>query len=327
LVQNGELSPRTFADAHRTCKDLLDYFGKYRRIDDVRQEDFAGYRVDLAKRLGLVTLGNAIQRVRSVFKFAVESGLTTSPILFGPGFKRPSKKTLRIERAKKGPKLFAPDELRRLIEAAGIPLKAMILLACNAGLGNSDLANMAVSAINLKTGWADYPRVKTGVPRRFPLWPETVKALRDALAKRPAARDEADAALLFITKYGGRWCKGTFELSGADGQAEAGDSERERKPSTNNDNEITKEFNKLFPKAGVERWPGRSFYTLRHVFETIGGESRDQVAVDHIMGHARDDMASVYRERIGDERLKAVVMHVHRWLFSKKSLNSKMRAF
>jgi hypothetical protein len=31
---------------------------------------------------------------------------------------------------------------------------------------------------------------------------------------------------------------------------------------------------------------------LRHVFETIGGESRDRAAVDHIMGHVRKDMAA-----------------------------------
>jgi hypothetical protein len=43
---------------------------------------------------------------------------------------------------------------------------------------------------------------------------------------------------------------------------------------------------------------------------TIGGEAKDQVAVDHTMGHARDDMASAYRERISDERLRAVVEHV-----------------
>jgi integrase len=60
----------------------------------------------------------------------------------------------------------------------------------------------------------------------------------------------------------------------------------------------------------------RSFDALRHTFETIGGEAKDQVAVDHIMGHARDDMASVYRERISDERLKTVTDHVRKWLFA-----------
>jgi hypothetical protein len=33
------------------------------------------------------------------------------------------------------------------------------------------------------------------------------------------------------------------------------------------------------------------------------------------MGHADGSMASVYRERISDERLKAVVEHVRQWLF------------
>jgi len=61
------------------------------------------------------------------------------------------------------------------------------------------------------------------------------------------------------------------------------------------------------------------FYALHHTFERIGGESRDQVAIDHIMGHARDDMASLYRERISDERLKAVTDTIHDWLFAEDS--------
>ena len=82
------------------------------------------------------------------------------------------------------------------------------------------------------------------------------------------------------------------------------------------DNPISKETAKLLNTLGLRR-PGLGFYALRHTFETIGGDSRDQVAVDHIMGHARDDMASVYRERISDERLRAVADHVHKWLFGK----------
>ena len=49
----------------------------------------------------------------------------------------------------------------------------------------------------------------------------------------------------------------------------------------------------------------------------MAGDSRDQIAVDHIMGHApgSSDMSAVYRERIDDDRLVAVVRHVHEWLF------------
>ena len=60
-----------------------------------------------------------------------------------------------------------------------------------------------------------------------------------------------------------------------------------------------------------------TFGSLRHVTETIGGESRDQVAVNAIMGHVDPSMAAHYRERISDERLRAVTDAIHGWLFTK----------
>ena len=185
--------------------------------------------------------------------------------------------------------MFEAEELRRMIAAAGQPMKAMLLLAANCGFGNTDVATLPLSALDLEAGWVRYPRPKTGVERRAPLWPETVEALREALAKRPTPKDEADAALVFITRYGKRWAKDTT------------------------DNPVSKETRKLLDSLGING--SRNFYSLRHGFETVGGESRDQAAVDLIMGHARDDMASAYRERISDERLKAVTDHVHAWLY------------
>jgi integrase len=60
----------------------------------------------------------------------------------------------------------------------------------------------------------------------------------------------------------------------------------------------------------------RNFCTLRHTFRTVADEAKDQVAIDFVMGHARDDMASVYRERIADERVESVVAHVRVWLWA-----------
>jgi integrase len=191
-------------------------------------------------------------------------------------------------------------------------------LACNGGLGNSDLANMPISAVNLETGWVDYPRVKTGTPRRFPLWPETTAAIRDLLAQRTKPKDEADADLLFLTARGFRFCKAAPLPSDSGTVADESDDEGGKaKYRSCNINSVTTAFNWLFPAAGIER-SGRSFYTVRHVFETVAGESRDQVAVDHIMGHCDNSMAGIYRERISNERLQAVVGHVHDWLFSSK---------
>ncbi len=72
---------------------------------------------------------------------------------------------------------------------------------------------------------------------------------------------------------------------------------------------------KLLDQLKLHR-PGLGFYALRHTFETIAGGSRDQVAVNHIMGHADQSMAGVYREHIEDDRLVAVTDHVWDWLFA-----------
>ena len=61
---------------------------------------------------------------------------------------------------------------------------------------------------------------------------------------------------------------------------------------------------------------GLGFYTLRRCFETITGETKDQLAVESIMGHVDPSMGAVYRERISDERLRAVTEHVRNLLFN-----------
>ena len=170
----------------------------------------------------------------------------------------------------------------------------MILLAANCGFGQTDVANLPLSAIDPDNGWVTFPRPKTGIERRCPLWPETIKAVREAIAVRPVPKDDAHEDLVFITKYGRKWVRLTDKGAPTDA--------------------VAQEFVKLLKDLKLKR-PGVSFCAIRRTFETIGGESRDQVAIDYIMGHARDDMASLYRERISDERLQAVTDHVHDWLF------------
>ena len=83
------------------------------------------------------------------------------------------------------------------------------------------------------------------------------------------------------------------------------------------DNPIAKEFAKIRTAAGVFR-KAVGFYALRHGFETIAGESLDQVAVNFIMGHVDATMAATYRERISDKRLQAVTDHVRERLFEEE---------
>ncbi len=290
----GELSPRTFAEYRETCDLIVSEFGKRRLLDDIDAADFTALRDKMAKRWGPVRLGNTVQRVRSVFKHALDAGLTERPVRFGPGLTRPSAKVLRLHRGKQGPKLFTADEARRLIAAASQPLKAMFLLAINAGFGMADCGALPRSALDLDAGWVDFPRPKTGIPRRCALWPETVEAVKEALALRPEPKDPAHAGLVFLTRQGRPWAKTTASSP------------------------AVYKVSRLLRRLKINGRKGLGFYTFRHVFRTVADEAKDQPAADFIMDHARDDMASVYRERIGDERLKAIADHVRAWLFVEK---------
>jgi integrase len=75
-------------------------------------------------------------------------------------------------------------------------------------------------------------------------------------------------------------------------------------------------FKRIVARAKKAR-PGLTFYALRHTFQTVAEGARDLVAVQAIMGHApsSSDMSAVYRERVDDDRLRAVVDHVRRWLW------------
>lgn len=288
----GDITPMTFSDYHSTAKILLEAFGKDRLVDDLAADDFESLRKSLAKRFNSPhTLSGEVQQIRTTFKYAYEAGLIDKPMRFGPTFKRPSKRAIRAHRQKNGPKMFEAAELWQIIDEADHPMRAMIYLAINSGFGNSDCGTLPMSAIDLETGWVDYPRPKTAIERRCPLWAETVQEVREAIAQRPKPKLAEHRELVFLTKYGQPWAKQT------------------------NDNPITKEFRKLLDTLKLHR-PGLGFYAIRHTFETIAGECRDQVAVGHIMGHVDSTMAAHYRERISDERLIDASNTVRTWLFT-----------
>ncbi|HEX4000222.1 MAG TPA: tyrosine-type recombinase/integrase [Pirellulales bacterium] len=307
-----ELSSRMFADWFSVCELLIDSFGGNRLVDDLAPADFESLRGKLSKQYGPHRLGTTVGCVRGVFKYGLESRLIERPTHFGPQFKKPTKKTMRLHRAKGGLKMFEAAELRKITDSAGVPLRAMILLGANCGFGNSDIANLPLSAVNLTAGWVNFPRPKTGVERRCPLWKETITAIQAAIDGRPKPKHTEAEKLLFVTRHGARW--GVSEIMETEVE-EAG--AKIKKPKLKTDDPIAKAFGKLLRRLGLHR-AGVGFYALRHTFETVAGGSRDQVAVNSIMGHADSSMAGEYRERIGDARLEAVVSHVHNWLYGGK---------
>ncbi len=291
---SGELGVRMFAEYKLATDEMIAAFGANRLVDDLAADDFESFRAKIAKKCGPVRLGNLITRVKSVFKYGTDNGLIEKLIRYGSEFKKPDKAVMRRHRVKVGERMFEPDQIRALLDGADPAMKAMILLGINCGYGNHDCATLPISSIDLKTGWINFPRPKTGIPRRCPLWPETVVALQAAEKARPKPARYEDCGLMFLNSI-----KGTAFIK---------NTEKSHKDY------LTTKFAELLKKLGTYR-DRLGFYALRHTFRTVADAARDPVAIDLIMGHTDPGMGAVYRERVDDSRLRAVVDYVRGWLF------------
>ncbi len=296
-LQAGELSKLSFRDYLFTCEIMVEHFGPDRRVDDLAPHDFRSFRAKLAKRFGVYRLKNEINRTCIVLKYAHDNGLIEKPVKYGQEFERPASKRFEEHKNESAGKVFSADEIRRMLETADVHLRGMIYLGINCGFGNGDCGALPISAVDLETAWVQFPRPKTAIQRRIPLWPETVDSLRESLASRPDPASDEHAGNFFLTRYGVPWV-------------------RHAEGSGTYINSVGLQFRKLLKELGINGRKGLGFYSLRHSFETIGGESRDQVAVDSVMGHKTPGMGTNYRHSISDERLRAVVDVVHDWLFS-----------
>ena len=304
------IDPRTLADYDSSAKDFLAVVGKDRHPDELTSADFAKVRAAWAGRFGPDRLNKFVINIRTMFRWALKPPLRLREPDYGDEFEIVSKVEFRRDRKTSrdthGRKFFEPADITKLLAKSNPNLRAMILLALNGGFGNTDVADLPLSVVNLKSGWLDYARGKTGIDRRVPLWPETIKALGTAIDNRAVrmAKRQVEGLplhpgadkLVFVTRQGRPYIvdKTSSKESGAllhkDGVATA--------------------FAKLVDACDLVR-TGRGFYSLRRTHRTLADELGDGRAADLIMGHATDgDMGGTYVQAIGDERLLKLVNHV-----------------
>ncbi len=315
-VDTRELTPRSWSDLYQVCARMIKVFGPGRAVEDLQSDDFELLRKSFASTHGLVTLQSDLTRTRILFNWGTRTG-RISDRNYRAMIVRPTAKAIRRDRLTKPRREFSRDELHVLIDAAPQPMRAMILLGINCGYGNQDCALLTQDYLDLQRGWVSFPRPKTGAQRRAKLWPETVAALREAITQRPKPLDGSFALRVFITFKGNGFEARTKTPAAGDGEKLAGYE----------DNPISKQFSKLLTSLKMRRY-GNGFYSLRRMFETIGGGCLDQVAVSFIMGHVADagDMSAIYRQHIPDERLEAVGDHIHAWLFPPKKTRQRRKA-
>jgi len=304
LEQSGEISPRSYKDYEQTCDQIGASLGRNRLLTDLGHTDLEKLRADLfkGKRIPTVSPTTAkgdLTRARMVFLYLNESGLAEKPIQYRKALKSPPARAFRKLANERGPRMFSREEIKAMMNAAHPQVAAMIYLGINCGFGNEDCGTLTFDRLDLESGWHHYWRPKTHNPRRCPLWPETIKAIRKAQESRPKHLLPKAENLVFVTRLGACWCK-----------------------HDSGDNAISAEIRKLLKTLGCYRKNVTTFYSLRRTFETIGATADNQVAVDYIMGHiaATDDIAAVYRQKTYDGQLRKVTNLVRAWFIGRKNI-------
>lgn len=306
-VQGKDLSQRSLNDYAKTCRDFTEFIGDGLWFSELNSDHFAQYKADVSKRRNLVSVGNEVTRVKTIFKWLLDDEKIDRLPNFGKHFARPKKSAVRLYKHNKGRTTFTREECLLLLSELGVHERAMALLGINGAFGNSDASELLLRDVNLEGGYIKNLRSKTKELRFVTLWPETLAALKLSLQFRhnPVDKDAEDR--FFVT---------------FDGRAYVQESTGKSK--------ATNDLLGSRVRGALQRLkmysPGMTFYRLRATFRTVANGCRDDRAAAVIMGHVRDGMADEYIDirHIEDDannraRIQAVTDHVRGWLFGSEA--------
>jgi len=93
-----------------------------------------------------------------IFKHAAKLG---KPIEYTEELRSPPARSLRQARNANGQKLFTAEQIRQIIDAADISMRAITLLGINCAFGPAECCSLPVAALDLKSGWHNFARPKT----------------------------------------------------------------------------------------------------------------------------------------------------------------------
>jgi integrase len=209
-VEAGTLQGRTFEDYDTAIKQFVEAVGRLTAVEDLTPAQFAAVRADWLARYAPSRAGNFIQSIKTMFKWAGPGdgmGLIQGLPRYGREFSKPPVSAHRDQRRDKarndGERKFGRKELRAILES---PLlvgqhRAFFLLGLNAGCYAASIADFTWGDLRQegRLHVIDTTRRKTGVPQKFVLWPETLRAITDCRKRG------ADDALVFTTPHGLAW--------------------------------------------------------------------------------------------------------------------------
>lgn len=181
-------------------------------------------------------------------------------------------------------KTFTNGEIKMLYKNANDRMKTWICLALNCAMGQSDIANLRVSEVNLSEGRIIRDRTKTGVHTQFALWDTTIEMLKKMgnLDGKPEDRVflSQNGLPLVYEKYVGT------KLTKTDA--------------------VRLAFCRLTTTTGLPN--GRGFYTLRKSAATAT-EKINPAVTEMFLGHAERGLKRYYAHRDWD-RLDSAVLEL-----------------
>jgi len=288
-VDNGEIASRTFESDLSDARIAADHLPKLKLVAALNPDDFQKLRDYLVGKYAPSAANTKITRIKSIFKYAFDMRFIEKPVFYGASFKAVPKRVLRKYKNAKPKPLFTPSQVNILLNSAAVEsgLRAMIWLAFNCGLNNSDFKGLEFRHIDLKSGWLDYARQKTGIQRRAKLLPETVSAIREYLKHRVRPKIQFEQTV-FITNKQNHWAHSSLSSSFRD---------------------LIERINADDPTKPIPHGTLRYF---RHGLETFG--STEKVVCDTVMGHVTTGIGAEYRELIPDSKLEEVADNLRDWL-------------
>ncbi len=276
----GKITTLTLANLEHEMKWLCNKVGG-RQAETLRGYDFTRLAESLPDGMAASSINTKVQRVRSLFSWAVEQELLDRVPKYGD-FKRATGLQERRERADSGSRVFTADEVHGLLEASSDTFRAMILVGLNCAADGASIGRLKHSEID--GDWLKQTRKKVGTERNCWLWPETLEAIE-------LVRTDSD--YVFLNSQGR-----PFDVI--------------ERPKC-----ITNSFKLIKDRAGITRRIG--FHSFRHTFATVArylpANDRTIREVTAHIHQTGDVLNSRYVQGVDRSEIKRLCEGVRLWLF------------
>jgi len=247
----GAITAKHYNDLIGSLGRLMAFLGQGCRIESISTLDLQNYKRKLQSSYASVDRQNLhIGLMKAMFHWARKNDVLESI----PNIDAISKDRV----VHKEMYTFNPQQIRKLLSAPDVKMKAMIWLGLNCGFGCTDCSRLQWKDLDFKNNRVKLARKKTGVRRNLPLWPETIQALKEV---------PRSGTFVFVTSEGHPWVRTTVTTND------------NGEPKYIYDNRITTKFSRLMKKVGIHVPKGTGFYTLRRTAATIAARSGDPFAV------------------------------------------------